>query len=329
MDPARPPYQLYLHVGYPKTGTTFLQQEIFPKLSGVHYIPYASAKPELCTIMRQGEVWFDESGVKASLERLFRPGKNLISKESLIGDFFVYKMINSSISARRLAALFPGARILITIRNQYDMMESVYKQYLHIGGVKKFRDFVQFKGGRFETRYDKWDPGVTIEMFDYLKVIRLYESLFGRANLLVLPYEGLGSDAQTFVRRIASWIGLPETPAFANRHYNQGYGAWQAAISRHLNKFLRSKYNERPLIPDVRLPWAGKVDAGKVRVVMQSGLSKKLLGTRPLCDLEMKRGVRRWFDRSNREMDLEYGLGLRELHAGSYFDEDSSNGRER
>jgi hypothetical protein len=326
MEPAKAPYQLYLHVGYPKTGTTFLQQEIFPKLSGVHYVPYAAAKPDLRKLMRQDEVHFDERGVKASLERLFCPGKNLISKESLIGDFFVYKMINSSISARRLAAFFPGARILITIRNQYDMMESVYKQYLHIGGVKKFREFTQFKDGRFETHYDMWDPGVTIEMFDYLKVIRLYERLFGKANLLVLPYEALNGDPEAFVKRITGWMGLPDAPAFRNQHYNQGYGAWQAAISRHLNKFLRSKYNERSLIPDVRLPWAGKIDAGKVRMVMQSALSRKLLGSRPLCDSEMKREVRRWFDRSNREMDSDYGLRLGELHAGSYFEEALSNG---
>jgi len=33
-------YNIVFHLGLHKTGTTFLQQEIFPKLSGVNYKVY-------------------------------------------------------------------------------------------------------------------------------------------------------------------------------------------------------------------------------------------------------------------------------------------------
>ena len=55
-------YNIVIHLGLHKTGTTFLQQEIFPKLAGVNY-----------------KVYFDENKYE------FNDEINLISCESLSG----------------------------------------------------------------------------------------------------------------------------------------------------------------------------------------------------------------------------------------------------
>src|SRR5258706_14314689 len=117
-------YDLYIHVGYPKTGTTFLQNEIFPKLQEVNYIKSLLIRPETSRIIRQDEFSFDYDQIQNNLERHFVKGKNVLSNEGLIGDFFLCKLVNNKLIADRLKRLFPNAKIIISLRNQYDLMES-------------------------------------------------------------------------------------------------------------------------------------------------------------------------------------------------------------
>jgi len=312
-------YQLYLHIGYPKTGTTFLQQALFPYAQGINYIKKPVAK-ELAMIIRQDDWTFDAEAVKASLEKYFKPGKNLLSHEALVGDFDILKLMNSKIIADRLRRLFPEAKIIVTVRNQYDHLESMYKQYLHSGGIKKFRDFANFRNGVFEMPYTRrWDYSLYITMFDYPKLLEYYESLFGKENILVVPYELLSKDPKLFVQKLLAWMGIETVPDFKNEFRNQGYGARQVWLARMFNRFFKSKLNEGSVIPDIRLPVAGTIDAGRLRLILQSSLSRKLLGTKPITDVEMKEKIQKYFEKSNREMNERYALSLDQVCPGRYF----------
>ena len=311
--------QLYLHIGYPKTGTTFLQQALFPHAQGMNFIRNSVAE-ELDMIAHQDHLNFNPDAVKTSLEKHFRSGKNLISNESLLGNFYVFKSINNTMIADRLKLLFPNAKIIITIRNQYDLIESLYKQYLHRGGVKKFRDFANFKNGGFNAAYNGWSFSVHITLFDYLKLVQYYENLFGKENTFLIPYELLRKDPQLFAQKLFSWMEVGEIPNFKSEFYNQGYGAAQVRIARFFNRFLKSKFNEEPIIPDVCLPITGKIDVGKLRRVLQSPLSRKLLGAKPITDFEMKGQVQKFFEKSNRQMNERYSLLLDQICPGEYFE---------
>lgn len=270
-------------------------------------------------IFRQCHLNFNAEAVKTALEQHFKPGRNLISDEALVGDFYRLKLMNSKIVADRLRQIFPGARIIVTIRNQYDFMESLYKQYLYRGGVKKFRAFVNYKNGDFRPTHLRWNLSVDIAMFDYLRLIEYYERLFGKENLLVVPYELLQTDPKLFIQTLFSWMGLDETPSFENEMYNGGYGAVQVSLARMFNRFLRSELNEGALIPDVSLPVIGKIDAGSFRGLLQSPLSRKLLGNKPITDSDMKMQVHDFFAETNRKMNDRYLLGLDQICPGKYF----------
>ena len=312
-------YELYLHIGYPKTGTTFLQRAVFPSAQSMNFIPSSSIGNELSMITHQCDLSFDAKATKLSLERHFRPGINLISYEALIGDFHRLKLMNSKVIADRLKMLFPSARIVVTVRNQYDLMESLYKQYLQRGGVKRFRDFVNYQNGAFGPTHPQWNLSVDIAMFNYLRLLDTYESLFGRENLLVVPYELLQDDPKGFTRILFSWMGLEEVPSFKNEFYNTGYGAAQMSLARLFNRFLRSELNEGSLIPALSLPGIGKIDAGRFRGVLQSSLSRRLLGKKPITDHDMKKQVHDHFAGSNREMNDRYSLNLDQHCPGKYF----------
>jgi hypothetical protein len=311
--------ELYLHIGYPKTGTTFLQAELFPKLQGVHYVPRSGVRNEMAKMIRQDELSFDYDGIKRDIESQFSNGKNLISNEGLVGTFVLYKGINNKLIADRLFRLFPDAKILITIRSQYRLIESLYKQYVQVGGTASLREFANFRNGRFNYSYCEWDLTINPEMFDYLKLIGYYEKLFPKENIIVLPHELLKSDPVRFVSRVVSWMDLTETPLLNHRQYNPGYGSRQIAIARFLNRFLKSKYRETALIPQVSFPVTGKIDSGKLRRILQSSLSRKLLGQKPITDEVLKAEITKRYAPSNRELNQKYRLSLEELEPSEYF----------
>ncbi|MGH7197664.1 MAG: sulfotransferase family protein [Candidatus Omnitrophota bacterium] len=311
--------ELYLHIGYPKTGTTFLQSEVFPKAAGLNYVNYLDMLEDISKILKQDEYSFNADKVREVFEKRFRPGKNLLSQENFVGDFYRCRLLNSKLVADRLKRLFPEARIIITLRNQYDLIESLYRQYLQSGGLKKFREFVGFDGDDFEESYLHWGLNVNIGNFNFLNPVRYYESLFGKDRLLVLPYELLKRDPGAFMRKLFSWIGVEAPAGLNNVLHNPGYGARQAAVARFFNRFLKSKLNEGSIIPDVRLPFTGKIDAGKLRLILQSKYSRKILGAKPMTDETVQNRVKSVFNESNRALNERYGLSLETLCPEEYF----------
>jgi len=105
--------EIYIHVGLPKTGTTFLQEEIFKKMK-VRYI----------------------RGVDFRKYCFHRDKKTIISEETLSGDPYS-KVDNRYIIAENLHKLFPDAKIIVGLRNPKDLIESLKSQYIRGGGVFK------------------------------------------------------------------------------------------------------------------------------------------------------------------------------------------------
>ena len=311
--------EVYIHIGYPKTGTTFLQNEIFPKLNEVHYIRSDRIRPETSKIMRQEEFSFDYEQVKNNLEKHLVDGKNLISNEGFMGNLLVGKAINNKLIADRLAFLFPNVKIIITIRNQYDLVESLYKQYIQLGGTKTLREFVKFKEGRFEHNDFRWDLTLSPEMFNYATLAAYYEKLVGRENVFLISFELLQKDPARFLDQLLKWMGVDETPSHNNRAYNQGYGRRQIAIARFLNRFLKSIYRENGLIPDVRFPLAGKIDTGKLRLILQSNISRRMLGNKPITDPFLRAEIKKMHSETNKSLDQRYSLHLQEICPNAYF----------
>jgi hypothetical protein len=88
--------------------------------------------------------------------------------------------------------------VIITIRNQFDVLESTYKEYVRGGGLLRFEEYVRFDGPLRRCM----DPAY----FDYYPIYRLYADLFGRSSVLVLQYEDLGS--AVFLEALSSFLEI-------------------------------------------------------------------------------------------------------------------------
>lgn len=105
--------EVFIHVGLQKTGTTFIQEEIFRKMN-VRYIRDITFT-NLC---------------------FPRDRKTIIANEALSGD--PYSMIdNRFLIADNLKKLFPNAKIIVGHRDAKGMFKSLYSQGIRNGATSK------------------------------------------------------------------------------------------------------------------------------------------------------------------------------------------------
>jgi Sulfotransferase family len=222
--------QLLVHIGYHKTGTTWLQREVFSspatgfsQLGGAHRLISVNA------------FGFKPRKVRKLMERRIaevhdRGLTPVLSSERLSGapHFGGY---DSEIIADRLAAVFPNARIMVVIREQKEMFLSIYKQYIRRGGAASFRQYLA------PPRDGYWMPQFRFEYLEYHRLISRYQDLFGARNVLVLPYELLRARPGDFLAKVSEFMGLPPAKP-RNQPMNVSLSALSLSLRRHANRYL-------------------------------------------------------------------------------------------
>lgn len=111
---------------------------------------------------------------------------------------------DSKLIAERIHQALPDGKILICIREQRTMILSWYFEYLRRGGTHGLGRYIsqQYDGGR---------PAFSLAHFRYDALIDHYQTLFGKSNVVVLPFEMLAEEAARFVAAITDFAGVPRT----------------------------------------------------------------------------------------------------------------------
>lgn len=196
-----------IHIGFHKTGTSWLQDKVFTNDSEVFH-PISKLAPYFV---------FDENGfklnsfnknedvIKKELNNLLKDSPVLngripvLSYERLSGSPFAAG-VNASTHALRLKLIFPKGKVLIVIRNQQDAIHSVYFQYLTGGGTHGIKKFLN-------ARYNGLRPHFSTNHYHYHYIIAEYQNLFGKENVLVLPYELFRDNKESYLSRISDFVG--------------------------------------------------------------------------------------------------------------------------
>lgn len=192
-------FDIVLHLGLPKTGTTFLQKEVFPKLDINFYDMSSMDGLDL--------------GIKLDKDKV-----NLISSEQFYGkpmelDYPRHSSDEMLRIARRLYRLFPYARILVGTRNKKSWLYSVYKQYTRrVGTLINFKDFK-----------DQFDEG----FLDFERYIDFLKEKF--PEVYVYRYEELKENHQKFVDDICEYLGV-DAPVVDNVVYNKSFTKGQLEL---------------------------------------------------------------------------------------------------
>ncbi|MGY6276087.1 hypothetical protein [Methylomonas sp. MgM2] len=249
-----------LHVGYQKTGSTWLQRNVFnneglgfgSKICHENHEVYHD-------IVLSNEFTFDPKMVREKYshyidESLKKGLVPVISHESFAGDFVNGRYYGKEV-ANRLKLTFPNSKVLITIREQRSLILSAYLYYLFQDGVERIEHFIGV---------GKESPGFVpicrAEYIEYHHLYRIYCDLFGKENVLVLPFEKLKIDNNLFCNDILQHCNIKRACSINTEPANANLPVGVLLFKRYLNHIARIGSYNRP--PSIMLKIARKIIKG-------------------------------------------------------------------
>lgn len=288
--------RLLLHVGYHKTATSWMQQRLFVHEHGYHQI--ARHREVWDNIVAPHGLLFDPEAMRAVIARGMRDLPDgmvpVISSEILSGHPFFGGM-GSDDFARRLKAIAPDARILISIRSQMRILTSVYMQYLLRGGTMGPELFF---AGDPELGFYGFRP----EHFEYHRLVKLYQELFGADNVHIITQESLRTEMDRATLLLARFAGNKSFEGVLPSHrsaYAPSYPEYAVPLLRRINKLQKSVLTPAPTIR------IGTTPDGFYRafgyLLRRPPFSWLLKGYHPVS-AHVEKTFRGRFDESNREL---------------------------
>ena len=223
-----------IHIGYHKTGTSWLQRELFPR-ADLGYRPVSISVADT-DFVHVNDLDFDPARYRADYAPVLAAaaaggGVPVISHERLSGNPHSGGY-DSMRLAQRLHDVFPDARVMLVIREQRAMILSSYAQYVRVGGGCTLDDYL------FPANATR-QPMFSFDHFKYHRLIECYRRLFGADRVLVLPFEQLRADPRGFVRAVAAFSGgRADDELPFDRSVNKSLGAVALIAKRRINPFF-------------------------------------------------------------------------------------------
>jgi len=238
----------YVHIGYPKSGSTWLQWNLFPKHRQIFHLGRAYGDTIIdddvrlvlwSDLIEKPEFLFDEAAARRCFVRYFEQAEAMsgitacgISHELITNT--AHGRVDLSERARRVARIFgPGTEIIMVVRNQLSFIRSLYTGLLKEGGITRTYD--QFL---FYFYYDQ-DRSPFSTLF-YDKVYELYADLFGAEHVHVVPFEILQQQSPLeFARRVCEGLGVDPIENVDTSRKNQSPSPKLLSLMLEVNKQFR------------------------------------------------------------------------------------------
>jgi hypothetical protein len=228
--------EICIHIGLHKTGTTTLQEWVFPNLKRhklvlrdrlIDFTPHVIHFPEYCLTAQKIDQFRDKFFSGNSVR--------LISEENLSGSPTL-GYINRQNAIKNLGKIFPEAKIIVSITKQKELIISLYRHYLRQGGLKSFDEIL---------KYNKRGKGLHFIIPETYLYSKLWDQLtlhFDRSNILFLPLELLAKEQCIYFENIEKFLNdkIKRTPNISQKS-NTGISSGSEYIFKTVNKIRRSK----------------------------------------------------------------------------------------
>lgn len=203
-----------------RTGTTFFQHEVFPKLN-IRYISPVFFK-------------YGSIGTLAEFYSYILREDTLISNENIYCDMWSKEDTRFE-RLEILHKLFHHAKIIFAIRDKEALKRSWFKKSIGIGATWDYEEFLQ---------------QINLNIFEYESYIEKLKELFN--DVYIYKYEDFRKNPDKIIKEMCNFIGveMPEIDREAyKRKWNVGYSEKQIKIARKLNKIFKTRLNPNGIIP--------------------------------------------------------------------------------
>lgn len=231
-----------IHIGLPKTGSTFLQKS-FQTSENLCFLgrgvtatmlDYLSPDIEIAAgidLRFRRRANFDEekfvNAFSHHLSNAAQQDRQVVLSSEFLG-WSTPDEIDMYEKVRRLGLAFPnGANILMFIRDQQSLLRSLYKEMVRQGFRKTFQEFISWL-------WDKQDRNF-FHCLNFAKTRAIYEQVFGAGSVFILPYEFLREDPSVISETLNNIIPEVSVNIEGGEASNQGFSDVRTSALRQLN----------------------------------------------------------------------------------------------
>jgi len=225
--------EIVLHVGMHKTGTTFLQWNVFHFIDANYlwHVFYKSWLKDLLNISKD----VDYERIKHKLKKILSTEKvNIISEENIYTYQFT-KEDDRFARLERIKKVFPKAKIIFGTRKKEENLVSWYVEYVADGGVLDYHGFLE--------------KHMNLDKLDYEPYIKKLIELYGKENVFVYSMDELRKDQDLLIKKICKFIDVESPKKYRHEPARVGYGLNLLKISLFLNRFFKTPLNKKGVIP--------------------------------------------------------------------------------
>ena len=310
--------KILLHIGYHKTASTWLQNELFIADNNV-FEPLSLRTKGKSTLSWKFIVCKDGyllPSFDLNRKEISKGVLEILRQKTSVKDkYFVLSSerlsgkphasgFDAKLVANRLNDIFPHGKVLIVVREQKSFIRSLYFQYLSNVGLGTFsiKKYLNLP-------YDSI-PFFSPHHLNFTFIVKEYYKLFGRKNVLVLPYELFSTNPQHFISKLSDFVGkqiIVNKKKFRVKH-NTNKSTFVLYHFRFLNILIGSRSLNN--YSSLHYKYTGYIARGAKFLLMKS--TPKFLNI--WMDNKTKKYIRSWvglrYEQSNIELSEMIGIDL-------------------
>lgn len=297
---------LLIHIGLAKTGTTWLTQKLFEDHDD-EFVANANTPSMNALLLTPNDLKFIPLRARKELRSIAETAERehkiavLINEFILSTQYWHFASIPSNIA--RIRRTFPSAKLLITIREQANILYSSYSEYIRGGYSASLEDYL-------------WRPGpdephngvIDWDYYDYDHLYDICTLDAAPGSVTMVPFEWLMRDSVAATSYIMKELDLAFTPLAPEASNYQVRRAWSwpaLMAARHANRFIcrETRWVRKPLVDPM---WLGN----HVDRIVPSALRERMARSKRAYIVKQ---VGSYYAESNRRVSEKIGVDLRDF----------------
>jgi hypothetical protein len=197
-----------IHLGYERTSTTMHQKHVFPNHERIRYLgkPFTDqgVRNAFYELTCHDAAHYDEVACRKALlasvrsSGAFSAACNILSDEIMLSP----QSVDIDVLIRRLQTVFGDFKVIITIREQFELFRSWCEHVLFKHEYGSLESIIAYQL-KFRTRRDS-----LLSFLDYYQYYSFLCDKLGRDQVLMLPYELLRRHPSTYANLLGNFLGI-------------------------------------------------------------------------------------------------------------------------